>query len=119
MLKLNEIMKKYRDYKKSVIDSNVNEHYYKMVLSDIHINVNKILNELDKNYDIDSSFLYDSHNSLSLKVNNINEDKIEEAKDFLYENLPYFKKLSYYDDDKRLVLNFIDVSDSIKFKFNI
>jgi hypothetical protein len=68
-------------------------------------------------------FLYSRHNSISFgyfesrEDSDVSEENIQKIKKFFLENLPYLMDIKLYDDDKRIVFNFIEVGDPVKFKF--
>lgn len=110
------------DFKKynTLLKENKKDEFYRFVLSDIQINVNVIIEELKKKFDMSCWVLYNNDISVSLgyyKTSNDSPENIKKIRNFLQDKLPYFKGLSCYDDDNRLVLNFIEVGNPVKFKF--
>lgn len=107
-------------------DQFINEEFgkkkelFKLVLNkDIHIYVDNIIFELKKNYSMNTWFLYSDVDCFTLgyfENSDDSEGNIKNIRKFLNE-LPYFKNLSCYDDDHRLVIKFFEVGDPITFKF--
>jgi hypothetical protein len=98
------------------------EEFARILLgSEINIYVYVIIDALKKQFSLSSWYLYHSQNSLTLKYYSAGDDSyknILKIKKFLYEKLPYFRDLECYDDDKRLVLKFVDPGSPVKFKFH-
>lgn len=111
-------MEKYEKYNK--VNEAKKGEFYKFVLNDIHIDVNVIIEELKEKFNMSCWYIYHSPNSVSLNYFQKSDDSpknIMEIKKFLFDKLPYFRNLSCYEDDKRLVLRFVEVGDPVKFKF--
>ena len=112
-------MEKFEKYNK--INEAKKGEFYKFVLNDIHISVGVIIEELKEKYNMSCWYVYESHNSLTLNYFQKSDDSpknIMEIKKFLFDKLPYFRDLSCYDDDNRLVLRFVEVGDPVRIKFN-
>lgn len=110
----------HKEYKEFLLEELVHKDFYRFVMNDIHIYMDVVMNALDKEFKMKCWFLYSGENSVSLGYFQSSDDSNEnimKIKKFLFDKFPYFRDISCYDDDKRLVLKFVDVGDPVKFKF--
>ena len=113
-------MIEFKKYNEFLLEGSNNKEFYKFVLDDIHINIDALMEKLKEKYNMNCWWLYNSVNSVSLgyyQTSNDSEKNINNIKNFLFEELPYFRDLLVYRDDKRMVLKFIEVGDPVRFKF--
>jgi hypothetical protein len=114
-------MNKFIRYNQFLNESKKGE-FYKIILSDIVVNVDVIIDALKKEFNMNTWFQYDSPISITLGYYSSSDDSYEnimKMKKFLHEKLIYFRNLECYDDDKRIVLRFVEPGDpKIKFKFH-
>jgi hypothetical protein len=112
-------MEKYSEFIKKG-KSGTKTEPYQIVLDEIQINLPFLLERLKDNYEINANYLYDNENSFSLKYSSIsddNDENIQQVRDYLSKNLPYVKETSFYKDDERIVVKFLEIGNPIKYKF--
>jgi hypothetical protein len=112
-------MEKYNDFIK-VGKSGIKTEPSQVILDEVQVNIPFILEKLKENYDIDAKYLYDNEISFSLKYSPYSDDNdsnIQKVKQYLTENLPYLKEFVCHKDDGRMVIKFLDMDDSLKYKF--
>lgn len=113
-------MTEFKRYNGFILEEAKDKEIYRFVLNDIQIDINVILEELKNKFDMNCWFLYDHDNSVSLEYYQKSDDSnknIMKIKKFLFESLPYFKDIICYQDDRRIVLKFIEVGEPVRFKF--
>lgn len=112
-------MTAYKNYNEFLLEEVKKKEFYRFVLNDIHIDIAVVIESL-KDFNMSCWFIYNNQNSVSLEYfqkSDDSEKNIEKIKKFLFEKLPYFRDLVCHEDDKRLVLKFIEVGDPVRFKF--
>ncbi len=112
-------MEKYNDFIK-LGKGGVKLEPSQIILDEIQINIPFIVEKLKNQYDIESKYLYDNGISFSLKYtpnSDDNDKNIQKVKEYLTEKLPYLKEFNCYKDDGRIVVKFLEIGDSIKYKF--
>lgn len=113
-------MTEYKRYNDFILEEAKNKEIYRFLLNDIQIDVNILIDELKDKFNMSCWFLYSHATSLSLEYYQSSDDSAEnmmKIKKYLFDALPYFRDLSWYDDDRRIVLKFIEVGDPVRFKF--
>jgi len=112
-------MADFKRYKDFILEKESKKTYYGFVLNDIQIYVDDIIKKMEE-FDMETSFLYSRHNSVSFGysgTSNDDDENIQKIKKFFLEHLPYLVDIKRYDDDHRLVFNFVEVGEPVKFKF--
>lgn len=113
-------MESFKMYNQFINESKKGE-YYNIILNDINIYIDEVIYILKKEFKMSTWFQYSSENSVTLGyfISSDNSyENIKKIKKFLHDNLIYFRDMKCYDDDRRLVLKFIDPGEPIKFKFH-
>ncbi len=112
-------MEKYSEFVKKG-KSGTKTEPYQIVLDEIQINLPFLLERLKEKYQINANYLYDNDTSFSLSYSSISDDNdknIQRVKKYLSKNLPYVKETSFYKDDERIVVKFLEIGNPIKYKF--
>jgi hypothetical protein len=112
-------MTAYKKYSEFLLEKSRPKEMYSFILDDIQIDVNSVIDELKK-FQMSTWFIYNTANSFSLGYyisSDDSPDNITKITKFLFDELPYFRSLSCYDDDHRLVLKFVEPGDPVRFKF--
>lgn len=112
-------MTDFKRYKDFILEKESKKTYYGFVLNDIQIYVDDIIKKMEE-FNMRTWFLYSRHNSVSFGyygTSNVGDENVQKIKKFFLEHLPYLVDIKKYDDDHRLVFNFVEVGDPVKFKF--
>lgn len=113
-------MTQYKKYSEFLLEEEKYKDMFSFVLSDIHIHVDVIINELKEKYNMSCWYLYNNQNSVSLEYfqsSDSSPKNIMNIKKFFFDKLPYFRDLAWYEDDRRMVLKFVEPGDPVRFKF--